>query len=228
MVLANKMEHCSSDLALPPAKTKVMSATGHGQVDCNRKSFVDLSKTGPQTPDMSVLLGGHYSVKLGTVNFSTTNRSGKYLALTFCRNDGRVSTKKPVEMSLPARSLSAVSTALSSISKRKLQPVTLEDVLISPDRFRLDPSKDHYTLEGCNMISAPKVQYKLDEHYFLASETVQLGKIAFDAISITKIPNLNEKRKKFTLSIPFKYFENLKLAMDLFTELTDTAREEEM
>lgn len=208
---------------------KTQSSTTVGEEE-EQHTIIDLSsnKTTCDFQPVAVSLGSGWKVGVGTVSFQAGGTQGSYEAFTISK-EGK--DKKPLSLNLPIRLLPTLVQVVSRFKKARdcRQLPSLNDL-----RTLGETGRD-LNLSHCTGSEIPKIEFKIDDLFFVKGETLDWGKGSYDALSFIRRPKdcvevksggvkNTTAKKEFSLSIPSKFFDVLFLAVQYLADRKQSAK----
>ena len=202
----------------------------------DESEIIDLSAQGKEDNQSPIdfYLGAGWYISLGPVAFIQGGNQGTYEAVTITRgglvvggekkkkDEKKEEQKKPMPMHFPVRMLKQMCVATKRlVAAQKNAPVlnTLAELIEVVSETSLIREGLQFTdLSSSYGRDLPHMRFKLDEYFYLASETAEYAKSRYDVLSFTRLPKLS-KNKPFTLSMPACYVKRTYLCLAYFLKL---------
>ena len=194
--------------------------------DCD--TIVDLSTKSSSNPMLArrILIGGGWSVERGMISFTSGNTVANYEAFTITKSNAGEGKKekKDISINMPIRLLPQVTDAIQrfKMGRENLTMPEAEDILEEAKGMDIMVSgKEEFDLSQLSQHDMPKINFKIDELFYLLGEAIDFGKGLYDVLSFVRKAKEEEgktKKKDFSLSIPARYLNVLSLAMQMLAE----------
>ena len=178
----------------------------------------------------NLMIGGGFTISYGMIDIPATSgkESISYEGLSLKKSvttkpdkDG-VRENKELIINFPKR---LIPNLLESIARFRHQ-INSEETPSPSLRNMMASGKSSFDLSECGISQIPKIKVQLDELFSISGETLTFqGKTTYDVLSFNKHPKSEEGKKSttkkpFTLSVPFKLFNNVELAFRFIVNAT--------
>ena len=179
----------------------------------NQDNMVDMSptKAAKVLKPIVIALGEGFRMERGMVSFTTGGQQGSFEAISIYKTltaDDKVAKTRDLVIHYPIRCLDAVRNSIAAIRKG----IDLMPKLPTQQEMYFSTTHSNFDLTEFAS-SLPKLAFKVDELYTIASENMKWGKASVDVVTFTKLPK-EKAKKNFALQIPFRLFKSLELAVD--------------
>ena len=186
--------------------------SGEGEED----KVIDFSQAGkPNDGKYFFNLGEGYAISCDLVTFNAGNQHSSYEAVSVIKTvqpgkDAKVNVPRDVQINMPLRNLKTLCQSLADIEEKMhsmhpLPSVPELDALVAKEKGRVDLSQHADRI--------PKITYKIDELLTLKGERVTWGKASVEVLNF-KRANKDKSKNDFSLQLPARLFNSLKLAID--------------